>query len=656
MMDFRIKSLAASFVFSAFWTALYSPAFAQAEDATSAPVTEQALSSQEPLTRSDVDAWLDGFMGSALEDGKFTGAVVSVVKDGQILTSRGYGYADPASARKMDGADTLIRPGSISKLFTWTAIMQLKEQGKVDLDTDVNRYLDFKIPETYAQPVTLRHLMTHTSGFEETVKDLIIQNPSSVPKLDEYLKEHLPERIHPPGEVPAYSNYGTALAGYIVQRVSGQNFEEYIERNIFSPLSMQSSSFRQPLPAELAERMSGAFTTSDDPESRPYELIPAAPAGALASTAEDMARFMIAHLDNGAGILSPATTREMHTPSKSIFPSLNTMALGFYQQNRMGVPAIGHGGDTVYFHSDMSLFPKQNVGLFISVNSQGRSPVQSLLLREQFASAFVERYLVQPGHDAETKYEISADSQLRELEGVYEVSRASSTNFMALGRYLGQVRIDVDKSGNLKTPFLGIAAHWKPIARDVWQRVGGTQRLAVSYRDGKIHQWAYEPASPFMVYSPPPWYRSSALLNPLLSLAGLVALITVLLWPLSAFLRWRYQKSFTLTGRAAIAYRLTRVGLILTLLYLIGWIGLFFTLASNTSALDGRYDGLIRLMQISQVFLYFALATAIWNVVKTWSNDTGWINKLWALMSPLAIVIFIWFAAATGLLGFSLSY
>ncbi|MEQ8935945.1 MAG: serine hydrolase domain-containing protein [Amphiplicatus sp.] len=208
------------------------------------------------LTKADAEAWLDGFMPFALERGGIAGAVVVIVKDGEILTSKGYGYADLETKKPVDPAATMFRPGSISKLFTWTAIMQLVEQGKVDLDADVNAYLDFEIPEAFGGPIKVRHLMTHTAGFEEAIKGIIIEDPEAMLPLDEYVKKALPARVYPAGEVPAYSNYATTLAGYIVARVSGQSFDDYIEQHIFAPIGMTRASFRQPLPADLEPLMS----------------------------------------------------------------------------------------------------------------------------------------------------------------------------------------------------------------------------------------------------------------------------------------------------------------------------------------------------------------------------------------------------------------
>src|SRR5581483_1370830 len=182
------------------------------------------------LTQEDLSAYLDGMLPTQLRRTGVAGGVVVVVRDGQILFSRGYGVADVDRKTPVDPARTLFRPGSVSKLFTWTAVMQLKEQGRLDLDADINRYLDFRIEGAGGKPITLKNLMTHTGGFEETIKNLMTYDTSRMQTLDATVKAYVPPRIFPPGEVPAYSNYGAALAGYIVQRVSGEPFEQYVQR------------------------------------------------------------------------------------------------------------------------------------------------------------------------------------------------------------------------------------------------------------------------------------------------------------------------------------------------------------------------------------------------------------------------------------------
>ncbi len=147
-----------------------------------------------PLTKADLEPWLDGFLPYALQRSDVAGAVVVVVKDGAILLEKGYGYADVAERKPVDPERTLFRAGSVSKLFTWTAVMQLVEQGKLALDTDINTYLDFKIPPREGKPITLRNLMTHTPGFDEIQRALFVTDPEDMPSLEQALKRWIPPR------------------------------------------------------------------------------------------------------------------------------------------------------------------------------------------------------------------------------------------------------------------------------------------------------------------------------------------------------------------------------------------------------------------------------------------------------------------------------
>ena len=174
-----------------------------------------------------------------------------VMKDGNVLLQKGYGFADVKTRRAVDPAATIFRLASISKLFTWVSVMQLVEQGKLNLDTDVNSYLDFRIRPAFDRPITLRNLMTHTGGFEEVIDDIILTDPKKAVSLRDDLIHNQPMRLFPPGEIPAYSNYGVGLASYIVQRASGEPFEQYVRQHIFLPLGMTHSSFYQPLEKAL---------------------------------------------------------------------------------------------------------------------------------------------------------------------------------------------------------------------------------------------------------------------------------------------------------------------------------------------------------------------------------------------------------------------
>jgi CubicO group peptidase (beta-lactamase class C family) len=307
------------------------------------PPPATAPAGEHTLTTSDVDAWLDGLLPAALDSAGIAGGVVSVVHDGEILTTRGYGHADTGTtggeAVPVDAEQTLFRPGSVSKLFTATAVMQLVESGDLDLDADVAEYLDVDVPRRFDEPITLRNLLTHTAGFEERVGGLIGFGDET-PVLRDALAVDPPEQIYEPGTVPAYSNYGNALAGYVVERVSGVPFEEYVERNIFEPAGMTSSTFVQPLPSVLQDRMSRGYVTSADAPGQ-FEIVGTPPAGSLTSSAPDMARFMLAQLGApGAGaLLEPETLDLMHAPAldESTLGGLAAaprMALGFFDESR----------------------------------------------------------------------------------------------------------------------------------------------------------------------------------------------------------------------------------------------------------------------------------------------------------------------------------
>ncbi|HKF50726.1 MAG TPA: serine hydrolase domain-containing protein, partial [Candidatus Acidoferrales bacterium] len=222
------------------------------------PVMEPFGKAAPQLTSQDLGAFFDGMMPLQIQQADIGGAVVAVVKDGQLIFAKGYGYSDPKNKKPVSPDDTLFRVGSISKLFTWTAVMQQVQAGKINLDTDINQYLDFHVNEPHGK-ITMRNLMTHTPGFEEAIKDLITDNPARMSSLGDYLKTHQPQQIFAPGTTGAYSNYGAGLAGYIVQRVSGESFDDYIEHHIFQPLGMTHASFRQPLPPNLDPLMSQGF-------------------------------------------------------------------------------------------------------------------------------------------------------------------------------------------------------------------------------------------------------------------------------------------------------------------------------------------------------------------------------------------------------------
>jgi len=608
------------------------------------------------LTADDVNAWLDGYLPYAMHTGDIAGAVVAVVKDGKILTERGYGYSDVAKRTPVDPILTLFRPGSVSKLFTWTAVMQLVEQGKIDLDADVNQYLDFKIPGREGKPVTMRNLMQHTAGFEEQAKGIISEDPSA-PGFETLLKQWVPKRVFAPGTTPAYSNYGASLAGYIVQRLSGETFDDYLDKHIFVPLDMKHSTSRQPLPPELAPLMSKGYQLGSD-QPHAFEIVGPAPAGSVSSPAEDMAHFMIAQLQNGEyhgnRILRADTVEMMHNSPLTTLPPLNRMELGFFETNINGREVIGHLGDTNYFHTSLHLFLKEGVGFYVSFNSPGKEGAAHGLRGALFEN-FADRYFPAAGTDARIDDKTAA-SHAAMLKGNWANSRGSQSNFLAVLGLLGQTKASVDSKGNLVLPILGLNGkprQWVETTPFVWRDTGSHDRLAAKVVDGKVVRFSFDLISPFMVFDRVPWYMNSMWLLPLLyvSLASLV--LTALFWPITALVRRRYGATLALDTTSLRAFRLSKIAAILILAALGVW-ALGFALIFKDK---NHLDMIIRLAQSFGIIAFVGgPALILWNVRTVWNGTRRWPAKVWSIVLTLSSLTVLWIAFAFHLIDFGVNY
>jgi CubicO group peptidase (beta-lactamase class C family) len=607
------------------------------------------------MTAADVDAFLDGFVPMQLERENIAGAVVLVVKDGRVLFAKGYGYADVEKKTPVSVDATLFRPGSISKLFTWTAVMQLVEQGKLDLDKDINSYLDFKIPATFPQPITLRHLMTHTPGFEEQVKDLINAEGAPIATLREHLVRHMPARIFPPGTTPAYSNYGAALAGYIVERVSGKHFNDYIQENIFKPLGMEHSTFAQPLPAELKPLMSQGYNLgSGKPKS--FEVIEEAPAGALSASAADLARFMIAHLQDGTfdnvHILRPETARMMHSRQFGLVPALDGMCLGFYEESRNGHRIFGHGGDTIYFHSDLHLMPDANLGFFVSYNSAGKGDISP---RTALWDHFLDRYF--PYQPPSAQPPATAAQDAASVAGHYISSRRSETNLLKVANRLDQVEVTPQSEGKIKVEplkdFNGELKTWQEIGPLLYRAVGGQDLLA--FRHDEHGRLQLVPSFPAVVYQHATAANNSLVNQTIIVCALAIMALTLLLWPVGAFVRAHYHHRLEIQPATQQGRLWTRLVCALDIIFVVA---LALTLSSDSpGVLSEKTDLRIHLTQIVGVLGAVGTILVIIACLRSWHDrNLWWFAKVWNFVLVLACLGFLWFALYWNVLNFNLNY
>lgn len=598
------------------------------------PASTPATSQAHELTAADVEAFLDGLIPTELKADDIAGAVVAVVKDGQPLFAKGYGYSDVAKKTPVTTGGTLFRPGSISKLFTWTSVMQQVEAGKLDLDRDVNDYLDFRIPATYPKPITLRNLMTHTPGFEESFKNLILDT-NHIEPLGPYLASHVPGRIFPPGTIPAYSNYGAALAGYIVQRVSGQPFPEYVDEHIFKPLGMTHSTFVQPLPADLKPLMSSGYITASDP-SRPFEVIWVSPAGALSTTADDISHFMIAHLENGqyngSAILRPETVALMHSPQFGLAPALNHMCLGFYESSLNGHRIIGHGGDTVYFHSELGLILDSHVGLYVSYNSAGKGNLSD---RSALFEKFMDRYF--PAPKPEEPVQASAKRDVQEVAGSYRSSRRSETTVVSMESAFSAVKVNANSDGTVTVAGLGSGSEFKNM-REVAPLVFRSQKD--ESRVAFVRDASGQPVLcfdfPAMVFQRTPWYKNSALNTDLFFGSLGIFALAVILWPLSAIFRRHYGRPLELNAQERKGRNLARIVCLVDAAFVLAWVALGSLAEQNLSLLSDSFDPWMRLIQLAGLIGVIGMFPVVYSALRSWGNRERW---FWSKVGETAIAL-----------------
>ncbi len=625
-----------------------------------APVAQPQTTARE-LSRADAESWLEGFFPYALARDDIAGAAVVIVRDGEILVQRGYGLADVATRRPVDPARTQFRTGSVGKLFTWTAVMQQVEAGKLELDRDVNDYLDFRIPPRDGKPITLRNLMTHTPGFEEPIKRLVTDRPEQLATPEQYLKAWIPRRIYPPGEVPAYSNYGVTLAGYILERVTGERYDDYVERHIFAPLGMTQSTTRQVLPAHFRAHMSqGYLRGSAGPQ--PFELFGVAPAGGATTTVADMGRFMIAWLQEGefqgARILDAETARRTLGTRLPVVPPLNSMLLGFFEQGFGGRRIVGHGGDSQFFHSSLNLYPDEGIGVYLVVNSTGRDGAAGIL-RSSFMSEFADRYLPEPAVAA-TVSAADAAVHARQMVGTYQSSRRQESNFFSALAFLSQTRVGLDEQGSLFVPGLldrhGEPMKWREVRPYVWHEVGGKERLAARLKDDRVDLFSVDSVSPFLVLQPVPWWKSSAIFGPLLAAAIAVLLVALVTWPAGALLRRHYRLWPAHAGPPGRPWRFTRIACAGVFAVLAAWALLFAQLSGNLFAYSPALDPWIAILKFATLlFCVGGTASALWDAWRGWSGRS-WVMRVASVALVLAFATMLWLAAVLKLAGFGTDY
>lgn len=611
-----------------------------------------------PPQPADVSAFLDAFFEAQMEALHVPGAVFLMVRDSTVLVTKGYGYADLEANRRVNPATTLFQVASVSKLFTATAVMQMVEQGRVNLDADVNQYLQtIQVEPAFGEPVTLAHLLTHTAGFDERYIGYAARDAASVRPLGTYLADRMPPRTIPPGTVISYSNHGFGLAGLLVEDVSGEAFARYVEKHILYPLGMQMSTFDLPLPDSLAPHLAQGYRwTGETYEPLPLLFRNVPPAGALSVTANDMARFVIAHLNNGryrnTQLLKEATALEMHRQQFTHHPRLPGMAYGFMEQHVNGHRVLHHGGDVPGYRSLLFLLPEQKTGFFVAYNAS------SSALRKELVHQFMDRFYPAPAQIEPLTP--GPDVNLNRYTGVYLLNRYGRRSLEKLLLLFNEsFYVWSDSAGYLVTRHGEQWVEVEPLLfrqaeKDAYLAFQADDRGRVTHLFRGIDMGGTFPGA----YEKLAWYETPAFVNEFYLSWIPLLLFTWVLWPMTAgvsFL-WRLWKKRP-RPRKTKGMRAARW---LAALFSIGmiWFALGFIQKSLRMVGQGGGELLYGMPPNMNLLLWIPIVQVGLLIVLLGFTIQAWRKKYWTLVGrlhytvvTLAALAWIIFAVQYNLIG-----
>jgi len=535
-----------------------------------------------------LEPFIDGVMEFAMDREHIAGATVSLILGGEPALMKGYGYADLAERTPIDPHSTLFRIASITKTFTWLSIMQQRERGALDLDANVNDYLTHvQVPATYSDPITLRHLMTHTAGFEDKIVGIFSRRADDLIPLAELLSTDLPARVRRPGEFVAYSNHGAALAGHVLAEVSGMPWEAYIEKEFLGPLRMEHTTTRQPIPESLALHMSKGYIYRNGIfVEQPFQFVTTPPAGVMSSTAADMTKYMMMLLNHGqhrdGRVMSETTSREVSQTLFTPHPRVSGIAHGFAEHTYNGLRFIGHGGSTEVFQSYFLVNPEHGFGVFVANNSSNGSFELSII-----RTVLNRLFPPPPSPTLHPSPEI-ADSTF-EVTGTYLSLRREYTGPAKIGAILPmstiQVTAEPDGAIQIRTPASEAPARYIETDPLVFREENGPEVVVFDRgEDDRVH-YIYLGNEPYQAFERAAFYQTFAFHGWTLGAVLLVFGVTVVGWPIRAVINLRAGNTY---GRGAATLRV--YAWVVALLHLVFLVRLTMALSDPGEIAFGMTD------------------------------------------------------------------
>ncbi len=311
----------------------------------------------------EVTKAFDQAIQEIIDTKKAKGATATLIINGDVTMTKGYGYADELLNLKTDGERIGFRIGSISKTFVAVAALIAMEDGKIDLDIDISQYLPKDFPK-FKYPVTMKNLLTHTAGFEEQITGMAVKNVSDTEPLSVSVVKHMPAQIFEPNDTASYSNYGIALAAYVIENATGEDFADYCEKKIFQPLSMDRTTFAF---MQDTVYVSKAYLPNGEETMDVYMNL--YPEGSAISTAEDMAKYIEWLLSDDDVLLGKANKEQLFIKQYAMSDAFEGIGYVWNRKIRNGTIYYDKKGETLHFYSKVVLYPEHKSGLFLSFNT-----------------------------------------------------------------------------------------------------------------------------------------------------------------------------------------------------------------------------------------------------------------------------------------------
>jgi len=614
----------------------------------------------------ELEEFLDKFFAEQMPELHIPGAVVAFVKDGEAFFTKGYGYADLEKKTPVIPDRTLFRVGSVSKVFTATAVMQLVDRGLINLDDDVNQYLKhFQIERNYPEPVTVKHLLTHTSGFSQHYIGIAARTEAEMLPLADYVAKYNPPRVRSPGILYSYSTYDSDLLGYLVEVISGVPFAQYIKENILHPLDMGRSSFLQPPPSPLASDIAVGYDYEDDNyEPLPFLYLNIAPAGGMSATATDITHFMLAHLQNGRyenqRILSDKSAQAMREQQFTDHPKLPGIGYAFHERFKNQQRVLAHSAIFRGYTGLLSLIPEQNLGIFIAYNSFDPK------LHERLTTQFLDQFYPVLEEPDPPKPLADFQQRAKRFTGTYRDIEYPAHTLAKVSSLFGHVSVRQGENGTLTVNFPEGFFATIPPQDNLTKLVEVEPLLFYRFNDDDYVVFAENERDRITYMFHPldlgpagfeklPWYETTYFQLPLVGFFLVVFLSAFWKWPAEPVIRQLRQGSSSREKRhsptAKLAWLLAGLIATLYLTFLIG-MGLAFWLTGPLNLIYGVPTAMRGLLFIP---LIAAVLTLAFPVFTMWA----WKNKYWSFrgrshysLITLAALGFIPFLNYWNLLGF----